>query len=388
MLMKQKLFTVAVIADIHIGAIKSDILYNELKEGFLNFIKDKYLDMIVIAGDFFNSIISLNSQSAMKAFQFMRELIDICEKNEIKYVRVIEGTLSHDNFQILNFQNYESNKKVDFKIVTTVREENLSNGLNILYLPEEYMEDPVNYYREYLCKPKKYYDFIFGHGMFKETSFTNDDSESYISKAPIWNSKLLTSLCKGPIVFGHIHTSQIIRKHIYYTGSFSRWVYGQEEDKGFYIFAYHIESGKYLAEFIQNKLARQFDTIKIYLEKALETQSVDELIKHIKLFKKDNLRIQVLVETIQKDYSLPISLLKEYFTGKPGYKFELIDLREKAQHQEMEEKINKLSSDYEFLFDDQLPIQEKIYKFIKRKYKKDVSEEKIMDLLNINSENK
>ena len=64
---------------------------------------------------------------------------------------------------------------------------------------------------------KKYYDFIFGHGMFKETSFTNDDSESYISKAPIWNSKLLVSLCKGPIVFGHIHTSQIIRKHIYYT---------------------------------------------------------------------------------------------------------------------------------------------------------------------------
>ena len=54
----------------------------------------------------------------------------------------------------------------------------------------------------------------------------------------------------------------------------------------------------------------------------------------------------------------------------------------------LEEKINKLSSDYEFLFDDQLPIQEKIHKFIKRKYKRDVSEEKIMDLLNINSENK
>ena len=384
--MKQNLFNVAVIADIHFGAIRSEQLYTELKESFLDFIKDKYLDMIVIAGDFFNSIISLNSQSALKAFKFMRELVEICEKNEIKYVRIIEGTLSHDNLQILNFQNYESNKKVDFKVITTVREESLSNGLNILYLPEEYMEDPISYYKDYICKPSKYYDFIFGHGMFKETSFVKDDSESMISKAPIWDSKFLSSICRGPIFFGHIHTSQIIRKHIYYTGSFSRWVYGQEEDKGFYIFTYHMETGKYLTEFIVNKLARKFDTTKVFLEKALETQTVDELIKRLKLFKVDNLRIQVLVEALQKDYSLPISIMKEYFTGKPGYKFELIDLREKAQHQQMEEKINKLSSDYEFLFDDNLPVQTKIHKFIKRKYEKDVSEEKIMNLLNINEE--
>ena len=384
--MKRNLFNVAVIADIHFGAIRPEQLYTELKESFLDFIKDKYLDMIVIAGDFFNSIISLNSQSALKAFKFMRELVEICEKNEIKYVRIIEGTLSHDNLQILNFQNYESNKKVDFKVITTVREESLSNGLNILYLPEEYMEDPISYYKDYICKPSKYYDFIFGHGMFKETSFVKDDSESMISKAPIWDSKFLSSICRGPIFFGHIHTSQIIRKHIYYTGSFSRWVYGQEEDKGFYIFTYHMETGKYLTEFIVNKLARKFDTTKVFLEKALETQTVDELIKRLKLFKVDNLRIQVLVEALQKDYSLPISIMKEYFTGKPGYKFELIDLREKAQHQQMEEKINKLSSDYEFLFDDNLPVQTKIHKFIKRKYEKDVSEEKIMNLLNINEE--
>ena len=384
--MKQNLFNVVVIADIHFGAIRPEQLYTELKESFLDFIKDKYLDMIVIAGDFFNSIISLNSQSALKAFKFMRELVEICEKNEIKYVRIIEGTLSHDNLQILNFQNYESNKKVDFKVITTVREESLSNGLNILYLPEEYMEDPISYYKDYICKPSKYYDFIFGHGMFKETSFVKDDSESMISKAPIWDSKFLSSICRGPIFFGHIHTSQIIRKHIYYTGSFSRWVYGQEEDKGFYIFTYHMETGKYLTEFIVNKLARRFDTTKVFLEKALETQTVDELIKRLKFFKVDNLRIQVLVEALQKDYSLPISIMKEYFTGKPGYKFELIDLREKDQHQQMEEKINKLSSDYEFLFDDNLPVQTKIHKFIKRKYEKDVSEEKIMNLLNINEE--
>ena len=384
--MKQNLFNAAVIADIHFGAIKPEQLYTELKESFLDFIKDKYLDMIVIAGDFFNSIISLNSQSALKAFKFMRELVEICEKNEIKYVRIIEGTLSHDNLQILNFQNYESNKKVDFKVITTVREESLSNGLNILYLPEEYMEDPISYYKDYICKPSKYYDFIFGHGMFKETSFVKDDSESMISKAPIWDSKFLSSICKGPIFFGHIHTSQIIRKNIYYTGSFSRWVYGQEEDKGFYIFTYHMETGKYLTEFIVNKLARRFDTTKVFLERALETQTVDELIKRLKLFKVDNLRIQVLVEALQKDYSLPISIMKEYFTGKPGYKFELIDLREKAQHEQMEQKINKLSSDYEFLFDDNLPVQTKIHKFIKRKYQKDVSEEKIINLLNINEE--
>lgn len=380
------IFTTAVIADIHFGAVKPDQLYHELKNEFLNFIKDRYIDMIVIAGDFFNSITTLNSHSTLTAFSFMRELVSICEDNDIKYIRIIEGTLSHDNFQILNFRSYENNKNVNFKIITKVISEELDNGIKILYIPEEYMDNFKDYYKEYLDKPKKYYDFIFGHGMFKETSFTKDDSESEISKAPIWDSKLLISLCKGPIFFGHIHTSQIIRKHIYYTGSFSRWVYGQEENKGFYIFTYDTESFKYLTQFIVNKLAKEYNTFTVHFEQMMKKYSLEDFIKKCKEFKGDNnLRIIILLSELSKDYSYELAYIKEYFSGKPNYKIEIVDTREVIEKEKTEAKVNQLLSDYNFLFEN-IPVYVKISKFIKRKYSKEVSEEKIKDLLNLNIE--
>ena len=375
------IFKVAIIADIHFGAISPKQLYHELRSGFLDFIKDRYLDMIVIAGDFYNSVISLNSQTSITAFRFMNELIKICEVNGIKYVRILEGTLSHDNFQIRNFSMYEANPKVDVKIITTVHSEVLE-GMNILYIPEEYMEDPKTYYDQYFNMPKDYYDFIFGHGMFKEVSFVSDDGENTISQAPIMDSKLLGSICRGPIFFGHIHTPTVIRKHIYYVGSYSRWVYGQEEDKGFYICIYDTETSRYLTEFIINKNSRHFDTVKVVLDHY--NKSPEELIAFVKQLKRDNLRLQLIAESGDKDHSYFLSFLKEYYTGKQGYKVDIVDKREKLVKQQTEERVKQILTDYHFLFDNSLPVTVKIQKYIKRKYSKDVSEEFLRDLLNLN----
>ena len=375
------IFTTAVIADIHFGAIRPDQLYRELEEYFLKFLKNHYVDMVIIAGDFFNSIIPLNAPSAINAFKLMRELVKIAEKNGIKYIRIIEGTLSHDNFQIVNFKMYENYKDIDFKLITKVTEETLDNGIHILYLPEEYMTDPIEYYTPYLKRGKKSYDFIFGHGMFKETSFISQNEEPTISKAPIWDSKYIGSITKGPVFFGHIHTSQVIRKHIYYTGSFSRWVYGQEEPKGFYIFSYDTETSKYLIDFIENQGAKRYDTITVHLDSY--DGDVDKLVTMLRNYKKDHLRIQVLIESEERDYSYTIGFLKEYYAGKSDYKLEIIDKREAKKQEEMESKVNKLLTDYNFLFDKAIPVESKIHKFIKRKYQKEVSEEKIKELLNL-----
>lgn len=375
------IFKVAIIADLHFGAQSPKQLYSELETGFLDFIKDRYLDMIVIAGDFYNSVISLNSQTSIIAFKFMNELIKICETNGIRYIRILEGTLSHDNFQIRNFSMYEANKKVDVRIITTVRSEVLE-GMNILYIPEEYMEDPKSYYDKYFNVPKKYYDFIFGHGMFKEVSFVSDDGENTISQAPVMDSKLIGSICKGPIFFGHIHTPTIIRNHIYYVGSYSRWVYGQEEDKGFYICVYDTDSYRYMIEFIVNRNTRRFDTVKVVLDNY--KKSPEELIAFVKQLKRDNLRVQLIAESGDKDFSYFISFLKEYYTGKQGYKLDIVDKREKLVKQKTEERVKQIMTDYNFLFDKSLPVTVKIQKYIKRKYSKDISEEFLKNLLNLN----
>ena len=380
------IFTTAVISDIHFGAIRPEILYDELQSEFLNFINNHYVDMVVICGDFFNSIIALNSHSALAAFKFMDELIKICEEKEIKYVRIIEGTLSHDNFQILNFKMYKNNKKVNFDIITNVSEEYFEKeNIRVLYLPEEYIDDVKEYYKPYLDKPKKYYDFIFGHGMFKETSFIKDEGESEISKAPIWDSKLLVSLSKGPIFFGHIHTAQVIRKHIYYTGSFSRWVHGQEEDKGFMIFVYDTNSFKYLTEFIKNKKAKKYETLTLLYnhENDFNAEKIISLSKQIKDENVvDNFRLLIIIEALDRDISYDLAYLKEWFTGRKGYKLEIVDKREKVKKEQIEEKVSRLLTEYNFIFDKNLPLKTKIHKFIKRKYKKEISEEIIESVLN------
>ena len=379
------IFKAAIIADIHFGAVPAKQLYYELQEEFIKFIKDRYLDMIVIAGDFYHTVTSLNSSTALWSIQFMNDLVETCVENGIRFIRIIEGTMSHDNYQINNFSIFESREDIDFRVITSVCEECVC-GLKILYIPEEYKEDPKAYYKPFFANHKNYYDFIFGHGMFKETSFVTDDGENIITKAPILDSKLIGSICMGPIFFGHIHTPTVIRKHIYYVGSFSRWVYGQEEDKGFYLCVYDTQSKMYAVEFIVNKEARRYDTMKVLLDKF--NKSPEDLIQYAKQLKVDNLRIQLIIESGERDYSYDISFLKEYYSGKQGYKLEVIDKREKLRQEQTEAKVNQLLTDYNFLFDNAIPVEVKIRKFIKRKYEKDVSDELIRNLLNLNTTQK
>ena len=98
-----ELFAIAFIADIHFGALKTDKLYEQLKERFLRVIDGKRLDMIVFGGDLFHTITSMNYSTAHSVMMFMEEVVDICIQNDIKYIRLIQGTASHDNRQLHNF---------------------------------------------------------------------------------------------------------------------------------------------------------------------------------------------------------------------------------------------------------------------------------------------
>ena len=148
------------------------------------------------------------------------------------------------------------------------------------------------------------------------------------------------------------------------------------------MFALYTTTKKYATEFIENHGARLYDTIKVFMD--TYNKPVEELVKFARNFKKDNLRVQLIVESDARDYSYEISFLKEYYTGKQGYKLDIIDKREKLLKEQTEEKVNKLTTEYNFLFDNSIPVETKIHKFIKRKYARDVSEDIIRNLLNLN----
>lgn len=353
---------IVTIADIHFNAIPADKMYEQLDGIFLSYIKKHKIDMIVFAGDFYDSIISFNSQFAHLSTEFFKKTVEISVDNGIKYIRVLKGTRSHDNNQIVNLKVFEDNTKVSIRIIESVTRETIE-GMEILYIPEEYMKDVNEFYKDYLNGSNKY-DMIFGHGMFKETSFAASKQESAItlSGAPVFDSKKMCDICNGFINFGHIHTSCGIRKKITYVGSFSRWVFGEEEKKGFLVTSIDKDTKKFSNEFIENVLADRYDTITLIdIDKYVKEPK--ELITHIDSLNKGKLRVIIIVDN-NSNCSYLLSFLRENYAKNKNIKLQITDKTLAKKEMESEEQMDDLMKKYGFVFS-KIPKQEIISKFIK-----------------------
>lgn len=380
-----ELFVTAFIADIHFGALKSELLFQQLEERFLKKIDKKRIDMIVFGGDMFHSIITMNYSTSHYVLMFMERVIELAVRNNIKYIRIIQGTMSHDNNQLNNFHIFENRTDVDFKIIHTVQREELSEGIKILYVPEEYLSDPNEYYEDYINpKTKKEYDFIFGHGMFKEVSFTakNQESEVTMSKAPVFDSKMFINACKGPVYFGHIHIKTTIREHIHYPGSFSRFKHGEEEDKGWYINIYNKNTHKYVHEFIVNNLAQEYVTITCKMDDKITPESLSAVIENV-LKSADFVKCKIIIDD-DTDCSYLLAYMNEKYQKSQRVKLDIKNNYEFKQELKVDKAIDEVYNKYDFLFDKGLSHEDKIQKFIKVKNDKDIPIDVIKDMLNLN----
>ena len=369
------------IADIHFGALPVERLYNEL-EIFLDFIEKKSLDFIVILGDWFDKKINLNSKDAKYSTVFFERICQICIDNDIK-LRIIQGTESHDNSQLEVLEILAKNKPVDFKVFYEVEEEELFPDFNVLYVPEEYINSIDEKYGKYMNKK---YDMIFGHGMIQEVKFAAliQSSETTMKKAPIFKSKMLCDMCYGPIFFGHIHTKDIFNDRLYYVGSYSRWKFGEEEDKGFYYVKYENDTKEFEAKFIVNDKAMKYDTIEIYEKESgfykLNTENQIKYIQNlIQSFEYDFLRLQFYIPQGYENENLLINMVNESFGKYKNLKLDFKVNSKIKSKREVEEKINLLLDKYGFIFDNKLDTYTKINKFILEKYNKDISVEKIKE---------
>ena len=369
------------IADIHFGALPVERLYNEL-EIFLDFIEKKSLDFIVILGDWFDKKINLNSKDAKYSTVFFERICQICIDNNIK-LRIIQGTESHDNSQLEVLEILAKNKPVDFKVFYEVEEEELFPDFNVLYVPEEYINSIDEKYGKYMNKK---YDMIFGHGMIQEVKFAAliQSSETTMKKAPIFKSKMLCDMCYGPIFFGHIHTKDIFNDRLYYVGSYSRWKFGEEEDKGFYYVKYENDTKEFEAKFIVNNKAMKYDTIEIYEKESgfykLNTENQIKYIQNlIQSFEYDFLRLQFYIPQGYENENLLINMINESFGKYKNLKLDFKVNSKIKSKREVEEKINLLLDKYGFIFDNKIDTYTKINKFILEKYNKDISVEKIKE---------
>lgn len=376
------LYKLLVIGDIHFGYYPAELLYKEFKLVINNITKD--IDVVFIAGDYFDTKLSLSSKHSIYAIKTFCDILDKCEQTNTK-LRMIRGTASHDpENQLVNLSSIAKSSKVDFKLYLTVGEEELFPDFNVLYVPEEYMENKDEYYKEFFNKK---YQCIIGHGMFEETNYVTNKTLN-MKKYPVFNSAFIEKICDGPIIFGHIHKSQKIRNRIMYTGSFTRSRYGEEEDKGFIISTYETENNSTDFKFIVNDKATKFDTVSILDTSEIFSLLLNEQIQFIKemisTYKKDKLRIKINIPKNYDNTKVFIDSVTTVFGNMENVNIVIMDNTKEETKQKTKEIVDKLMLKYNFIFDKSISYEEKIQQFIYNKKGEKIDLENIRKIINGN----
>lgn len=376
------LYKLLVIGDIHFGYYPAELLYKEFKLVINNITKD--IDVVFIAGDYFDTKLSLSSKHSIYAIKTFCDILDKCEQTNTK-LRMIRGTASHDpENQLVNLSSIAKSSKVDFKLYLTVGEEELFPDFNVLYVPEEYMENKDEYYKEFFNKK---YQCIIGHGMFEETNYVTNKTLN-MKKYPVFNSAFIEKICDGPIIFGHIHKSQKIRNRIMYTGSFTRSKYGEEEDKGFIISTYETENNSTDFKFIINDKATKFDTVSILDTSEIFSLLLNEQIQFIKemisTYKKDKLRIKINIPKNYDNTKVFIDSVTTVFGNMENVDIVIMDNTKEETKQKTKEIVDKLMLKYNFIFDKSISYEEKIQQFIYNKKGEKIDLENIRKIINGN----
>ena len=350
---------VKVIGDIHLGKKDDKALWKELQEIFIPTITED-LDLLVIPGDLFDRVIKLNEITSQYAFRFMDQLTTLSKAYDFK-IRILKGTRSHDYNQLDNFKNYETDES--FGIANEACVEEIFPGIIALYIPEEYVEDADIYYEEFF---KNKYDLVFFHGTMDFAGFAGHLASNKTTKqAPTFSSKQIAALAYGPIVGAHIHIRDNYKMKIYYTGSFTRFNFGEPEEKGFIDYSYDSETHAYDVKYTDNTLAPDYMTVKL----ADLTGSLEEKLQKIELLKEEytNLRIDVKEEDKKGNESM-IEALKDLTDDN-------VKLKVANSFEE------KYDAKFEFVLKKTLPLDKTIQKFIKLTKNKDITVDEINNIL-------
>ena len=382
------------IGDIHLDVIEVDRLKYELEESFIKYISSlEHIDYICILGDYFDHRMYLNNSTITYCMEFMKKIVNICKKFNAP-LRIVYGTESHECNQYKIFNSiFKNEDELNFKIIYHPEEEELLPGLNVLYLPEERVYSKKEYYKEFLSNNKKY-DYVFGHGIihgvvpanmtlnYKEEN--DKDTQTHTKKtAPIFTAKELTYICKGQVYFGHYHVHCNIKDRIFYIGSFTRWMHGEPEAKGFYHTKCDLSNDEYKGIFIENPLARKYTTLSYgYNHPCMESEEnlVKQLSKCEKLLDSHDVDFLKIKFNIPENHPNPqfiIELLNNRYRYNNHVKIEIVNGYIEKRKQANKEMLKNTMNEYGVIFDKSVSIEDKLHFYIKKKYNHEIEPDNI-----------
>jgi DNA repair exonuclease SbcCD nuclease subunit len=266
--MSKKQFNILSCSDIHLGHRRTDTKYiiNNLNKYICNDKVLSNIDLLILAGDVFDSQLTLSSPDIPDIDFWIANLLRLCNKHNV-VIRVLEGTPSHDRMQserfitLNNILSKNENFNVNLQYVTKLSIEYISDfDINVLYVPDEWnasTDDTLSEVKDLiLSKGLKQVDYAVMHGTM------DFQLPSHIKNIPRHNSDIYCDLVKNLIFVGHIHQHSIYKKIISH-GSFERLSHGEEEAKGFIKVSVEKDNHHEIT-FVENKESKKFITLDAF----------------------------------------------------------------------------------------------------------------------------
>lgn len=320
----------------------------------LLFEQDILLDLIVISGDYWDSRLPLNSDSAVKGLNWFTRFMDTARKFKVKYVRVFKGTEEHDNDQLEAFREYEDESGF-FKLYNTTTSEKLFENFRCLFCPDETIniEEWESTYVNLIHDDNQ---IGFFHGSFDVVfgELLELKPELLQKKNVVYNYNHMATVINGPLFSSHWHDGKNY-DILQYTGSPDSWTFGEDEDKGILFIQYDTDSNEYFYQKIVNILATEYRTYEVFTNifQSIEDYATlaDNIFKELEKYK-DNLndikiRIKVFITDDKQENDVWIQSLKHRFIDEKRVKIttknKLKSNTKKVEKQSMQEYQSKYS---------------------------------------------
>ena len=372
-------YNIMVISDLHWGIINPKEQLKSL-EFIFEFIEQSSkenigIDLLVIAGDYFDSKLPLNSQEAITAIQWFYRLYRTCIEHNI-CLRMFQGTMDHDNDQLGVFEPLTKSKDPTlrdfFRIFkTTTVEETLPN-LVCCYCPDETVQTD-EYEDQYFNDIMKLKDIGFFHGSFDvvygELLAKNSEmmkKNNVIYRYDLWNPQI-----KGPMISGHWHDGKQYDE-LYYCGSPFRWKFNEDEEKGFLFIQYDTEDSSYFVKKIINPLCAKYITYEVYSNLYETKEDYTSIVNDIRLILEglndsslnNKLRILFYIVDDKTENDVFLSALRQEVINHKNCK---ITVKNKLKDKQKKEKIKERKEEdakYNFIFSNSKNPSEIIHTFI------------------------
>ena len=250
--------SVLAISDVHLGCPRlNPVSLHERLLKYLYPLISKDIKILFICGDFFDSLLNLNSMASLEAMRIIDELTSICIEVGCD-LRVLRGTFTHDRNQPQHFINGRDPNDTRVRLFDKLSlEYHEPTGLYILYIPDNLSsKDIYGDIRTILdSKGVDKADIIISHGYFAHLL-----PKGVPEPHGCLDVDKIQNYVRGCVLNGHVHLTSIL-KNVISVGSFDRLSHGEEGPKGFY--RIDIEDGVYKFNFIENKDASKFLTFDL-----------------------------------------------------------------------------------------------------------------------------